>query len=208
MRRDGSHWPRPWGSSSGPLACGCLSVLLLLVLPRTASAQTGSQLPPQSLLQRIESLQSKERLLVQRLTERTQQVKGLEERLQQAKQKSDDSEASSAELEKQLAEARSSRDSLQRELTETLSLLDQLRQTQTRSEAGFEQYRQQMQGQVRELQGERDLNEYLAWTATGAALGAMAGGIAHGGTTALLGAAGGAATGFLARAVGQITHLY
>ncbi len=140
-----------------------LSLVLALCIssPSPVHAQTESapsaNPPPQlSLTQQIENLQSKEQLLVQRLIERSSQVNDLEESLRKAKQKSDDSAASSEELEKKLALAKELQYSSEMGLQATLSSLDQSKQIQQRLDSAFQGYRAEMQGQVKQLQSERD----------------------------------------------------
>jgi hypothetical protein len=168
LRSAASSWAR--------LVCISLPLVLLLVLqPRIAHGQTEKAQQPPSLMQQIESLHSKEQLLVQRLTDRSNQVSDLEESLKRAKQKSDDSAASSEALEKKLALAKELQYSSEMGLQATLSSLDQLNQTQQRSDAAFQAYRTEMQSQVAELQRERNTWSWIGWTGGGAALGAIAG---------------------------------
>lgn len=187
----------PSGACSwAPCFAGLLFALLLAALPRTASAQTANPLEQPSLTQQIASLQLKQQLLVQRLSERSNQVSDLEESLKKARQKSGDSEASSAELEKKLALAKELQFSSEMGLQATLSSLDQLQTTQQRSDAAFQAYRQEMQGQVLALQGERDVWQLASWAGIGAAGGAITGAaIGRDLQTSAIGALAGAALG-------------
>jgi hypothetical protein len=167
------HW-WAWAASSGRLPCTFLAYAFLLALqPRIVSAQIENPAAQPSLTQQIESLQLKEQLLVQRLSERSNQVSDLEQSLKRARQKSNDSAASSAELEKKLALAKALQYSSEMGLQATLSSLDQLQTTRQRSAAAFQAYRQEMQGQVNEIRGERDAWQLASWASIGAAVSAI-----------------------------------
>ena len=76
------------------------------------------------------------------------------------------------------------------------------------SKASADDYRQLAEQQIADLQRERRIYQYLAWTGFGAGLGGIAGGAAGGGAGAAVGVPAGALLGAGARLLGDFTRAW
>ena len=145
----------PWRSL---LARVCALVFFYgAILLVTAHAQ--SEKPPEqpSLQDNLTSLVNLSQTLVSRLTERQQQVRDLQESLRQASAQLETSAEYSQDLEQRLTVALESLSSLQMDLQATLSLLAASKASLSQAETSFSAYRVEMQGQVQELERQRNL---------------------------------------------------